>query len=544
MSELCVVVFPSCVALLIADVVCLSWTNPGPEPIGQYPNGASPFGVEDLVRSVWQYTSEFHDAHTRSVLLRGGSNYSPYRGSSCRWITNDDGSLRTRPPLCHAKAASTVVPGSYDRVSGRNLTHNFGGSHWYFPPAFQNDQYNKYFLMSGSYERAGTIGFRCVVDAVDDCGTDGKLCTDIEQPPVAETLSAAAPLDWTVARWNGTFVRKMGGALISPLEILGKRKAVAVAGTTEFSWTGGSNHAAAGHSKTQLAFMGEGGGVSFTAAAPSAGKTSTARIFLGALHGAQGNLSTEVAGHRASLLVREEESLVSVVYKGAPLTVHYTAVSGTVCDITSDSPIAACVTPALVVARTVNLSAHNPLDWAVWGSAASGVNASGFDAERMANGAGVLKPKLTGGLRPNPISYKNEAATFVWTGGLPVVSSSAKGVKSGVYSQAGTFSMTIPAATAAEVVATGSTRKLTLYLGAHLCAGRLAVTAPGKKEANQIVTSQNQFTVDITWLAASEMTVTWGKEDGEEAGNVTWQAAVLALGDGVGGLTLQAITLL
>jgi hypothetical protein len=48
-----------------------------------------------------------------------------------------------------------------------------------------------------------------------------------------------------------------------------------------------------------------------------------------------------------------------------------------VCDITGDSPIAACVTPALVVARTVNLSAHNPLDWAVWGSAASGVNARG-----------------------------------------------------------------------------------------------------------------------------------------------------------------------
>ena len=35
----------------------------------------------------------------------------------------------------------------------------------------------------------------------------------------------------------------------------------------------------------------------------------------------------------------------------------------------------------------------------------------------------------------------------------------------------------------------------------------------------------------------------WGKEDEEEGGNVTWQAAVLALGDGAGGLTLQAITL-
>ena len=30
--------------------------------------------------------------------------------------------------------------------------------------------------MSGSYDRAGTISFRCVADAEDDCGTDGKLC--------------------------------------------------------------------------------------------------------------------------------------------------------------------------------------------------------------------------------------------------------------------------------------------------------------------------------------------------------------------------------
>ena len=91
--------------------------------------------------------------------------------------------------------------------------------------------------------------------------------------------------------------------------------------------------------------------------------------------------------------------------------------------------------------------------------------------------------------------------------------------------------------------AEGCTRKLTLYLGAHICDGRLTVSAPNKKEASQIVSSHNSSTVDITWLAASEMTVTWGKEDEEEGGNVTWQAAVLALSDGAGALTLQAITL-
>jgi formylglycine-generating enzyme required for sulfatase activity len=90
---------------------------PGPEPIGRYPDGASPFGVEGLVGNVWQYTDEFYDDHTRAVLLRGSSNYYPT------------------------------------------------GSHWYFPHALELNTHNKYFLMDDRYERAGTVGFRCVVDA-------------------------------------------------------------------------------------------------------------------------------------------------------------------------------------------------------------------------------------------------------------------------------------------------------------------------------------------------------------------------------------------
>ena len=42
-----------------------NFTNPGPEPVGRYPLGASPYGVEDLVQSVWQLTTEFEDDHTR-----------------------------------------------------------------------------------------------------------------------------------------------------------------------------------------------------------------------------------------------------------------------------------------------------------------------------------------------------------------------------------------------------------------------------------------------------------------------------------------------
>jgi len=94
-----------------------------PDPIDvdkHSPQGDSPYGVGALVGHVWQYTDEFKDEHTRAVLLRGGSNYRP------------------------------------------------SGSSWYFPQAQRLDQHNKYMLMGGSYERAGTLGFRCVQDASDD----------------------------------------------------------------------------------------------------------------------------------------------------------------------------------------------------------------------------------------------------------------------------------------------------------------------------------------------------------------------------------------
>ncbi len=88
-----------------------------PADVDAHPQGASPFGVEDLVGNVWQWTDEFSDAHTRAAVLRGGSSYQPQT------------------------------------------------SHWYFPQAYRLDQHGKYLLMGPSKDRAGTVGFRCVVDA-------------------------------------------------------------------------------------------------------------------------------------------------------------------------------------------------------------------------------------------------------------------------------------------------------------------------------------------------------------------------------------------
>lgn len=91
-----------------------------PKDVGEYPEGASPFGVLDLVGNIWQWTDEFMDEHTRAAALRGGCFYHP------------------------------------------------ATSHWYFPQAYQLNQHGKYLLMAPCKDRAGLIGFRCVVDARGD----------------------------------------------------------------------------------------------------------------------------------------------------------------------------------------------------------------------------------------------------------------------------------------------------------------------------------------------------------------------------------------
>ncbi|MEO8735964.1 MAG: SUMF1/EgtB/PvdO family nonheme iron enzyme [Edaphobacter sp.] len=89
--------------------------NP-PDDVSVHPDGASPFGVQDLVGNVWQWTDEFTDEHTRAAILRGGSHYQPQ------------------------------------------------GSRWYFPQAYKLSQHGKYLLMAPSIDRSGAIGFRCVLD--------------------------------------------------------------------------------------------------------------------------------------------------------------------------------------------------------------------------------------------------------------------------------------------------------------------------------------------------------------------------------------------
>lgn len=87
-------------------------------PVGRYPSGANPFGLQDLVGSVWQMTADQYQAgQYRYLMLKGGSYFKP----SSSW--------------------------------------------WYVQGGPRELHYRQMLLrVSPGFERNATIGFRCVKD--------------------------------------------------------------------------------------------------------------------------------------------------------------------------------------------------------------------------------------------------------------------------------------------------------------------------------------------------------------------------------------------
>ena len=86
--------------------------------VGKYPNGANPFGLEDLVGCVWQLTNDLYVSGSyRYIMMKGGSYFKP----SSSW--------------------------------------------WYVQGGPRELYYRQYLLrVSEGFERNATVGFRCVAD--------------------------------------------------------------------------------------------------------------------------------------------------------------------------------------------------------------------------------------------------------------------------------------------------------------------------------------------------------------------------------------------
>lgn len=89
-----------------------------PYPVGKYPKGANPYGLQDLVGCVWQLTNDLYESGSyRYIMMKGGSYFKP----SSSW--------------------------------------------WYVQGGPRELHYRQYLLrVSQGFERNATVGFRCAAD--------------------------------------------------------------------------------------------------------------------------------------------------------------------------------------------------------------------------------------------------------------------------------------------------------------------------------------------------------------------------------------------
>lgn len=293
--------------------VVTSQTSPGPPHVHSCsPQGDSPFGVADLVGSVWQYTAEFTDTHSRSATVRGGSN----------WMAGINGTV---------------------------------GSHWYFPAAPTLDLHGKYMLMSDSYERAGTLGFRCAQDvAPTDAatgtvtawvgGTHASVSVRWGGPPAASVNLSANAVDWaqwSVSSTTGSLVTNRPAAHTAsvigtprPLTSLGAGCVDAnltsgATGVMGLSWIGGTPTASGDGVEAAVAAK---CGFELPVQLPAAAASQTVAVYGGVSNGARINLTAGVTtnGSTVSLSQVAVPSTQPLTRAGVSTadSVHYITVSG------------------------------------------------------------------------------------------------------------------------------------------------------------------------------------------------------------------------
>ena len=107
----------------------------------------------------------FEDQHTRAAILKGGSNYIPFSSlMGARYDADCVSNMRTFSVAC-ARLLLTSLLQDLIGAGSSPLSSSIASSSYYFPNTNRVDTHGKYTLMGERWERAGTVGFRCVADA-------------------------------------------------------------------------------------------------------------------------------------------------------------------------------------------------------------------------------------------------------------------------------------------------------------------------------------------------------------------------------------------
>jgi hypothetical protein len=405
------------------------------------------------------------------------------------------------------------------------------------------DNYNKYFVMSGSYERAGTIGFRCVADAVDDCGTDSLLC--ISSVSVDGVLADTNHANGAPATSNRTWR--------------------AVPAPTRALIDGDAN-----------------GTIVIKAPAPLASEYATLKLHLSSKLGAHGNLTATVGGQQTSVHVTPDIDALSLIYAAGPLKVTYTNILSTVCTnlhLCLLSTQEACPYGKSMAQCVTNLSRDGAIDWTHWGNLYTNGNNSGSEGKWFANrkrgGPGLLQPTLE---LPASANNKTDLSTwggqfwpsdrlvYSWTGGSPTESAgdtkwwsanTPPTPRAGVTSAIGTFKMVVPVPPSGTQ-SSAQQWKLTLHLGlgdfgnAFGNSAVLTLSTAGQPKITKVIehdygSNNNWRNTVFTIIFDGELTVTWAlgpkNPNNRRRGLLSFQAATLEEHYGVGGVAIESATM-
>ena len=172
---------------------------------------------------------EYADGHTRSVLLRGGSNYRPsqsgwYLPETLRGTENTFWRrfMRSKRSFCQDRRGTNIGKSRRTACSAGDRS---------IAPTL--NEHEKYFLFDDRYERAGTVGFRCAADppaAELASAVVGTACKGgFDAPDAFTSLTTAGVKDWAT---YGLVARMASGSKELPANVTALAAGAAAAALT------------------------------------------------------------------------------------------------------------------------------------------------------------------------------------------------------------------------------------------------------------------------------------------------------------------------